>query len=304
MERSRGNTTGGAATEGPRLHLRGGGATAQGDLLDVTPVSAGWSFSGLRVLRLAPGTTRVLHTGPDEALVLPLSGACEVRCGGERFALEGRGSVFDRVSDFAYVPRESVLEVASRDGGEFALPTARARRTLAPAYGAAERVPVELRGAGAATRQVTNFCAPGVFETDRLTCVEVLTPAGNWSSYPPHKHDTEGPGEAVLEEIYYFRIAGPGGYGIHRTYTADGAIDETVTVRDGDAFLVPRGYHGPCVATPNHDMYYLNVLAGPGEGRSMAFCDDPAQHWVRETWGSLAPDPRVPMTTAAGRRAR
>ena len=304
MERSRGNTTGGPPTEGPRLHLRAGSATAPGDLLDVTPASAGWSFSGLRVLRLAPGTTRVLHTGPDEALVLPLSGACEVRCGRERFALEGRASVFDRVSDFAYVPRESVVEVASRDGGEFALPTARARRTLAPAYGAAERVPVELRGAGAATRQVTNFCAPGVFETDRLTCVEVLTPAGNWSSYPPHKHDTEGPGEAVLEEIYYFRIAGPSGYGIHRTYTPDGAIDETVTVRDGDAFLVPRGYHGPCVATPNHDMYYLNVLAGPGAERSMAFCDDPAHHWVRETWTSLAPDPRVPMTTAAGRCAR
>jgi 5-deoxy-glucuronate isomerase len=163
---------------------------------------------------------------------------------------------------------------------------------------------VEVRGAGAATRQVTNFCSPSAFETDRLTCVEVLTPAGNWSSYPPHKHDEERAGEAVLEEIYYFRIAGPDGYGIHKTYTADGGIDETVTVRDGDAFLVPRGYHGPCVATPNHDMYYLNVLAGPAAQRSMAFCDDPAHAWIRETWTSLAPDPRLPLTTAAGRRAR
>jgi 5-deoxy-glucuronate isomerase len=290
--------------EGPSLHLRAADGTGPGDPLDVTPESAGWRFSGLRVLRLGPQATRVLYTGPDEALVLPLAGACEVRCGRDRFALEGRAGVFDRVSDFAYVPREAVVEITTRQGGEFALPTARARHRLAPAYGPADRVPVEVRGAGAATRQVTNFCAPGVFETDRLTCVEVLTPAGNWSSYPPHKHDTEGPGEAVLEEIYYFRIAGPGGYGIHRTYTADGAIDETVTVRDGDAFLVPRGYHGPCVAAPNHDMYYLNVLAGPGAQRSMAFCDDPAHHWVRETWGSLPADPRVPMTTAGGRRAR
>lgn len=302
MERSKGNSTPSAGTEARRLHIPAGtAATAAGDPLSISPESAGWRFSGLRVLRLGPQAARVLDTGPDEALVLPLSGGCEVRCGGERFILRGRSSVFDRVSDFAYVPRGTVFEIASRDGGEFALPTARARRTLAPAYGPAEKVPVEVRGAGAASRQVTNFCAPGAFATDRLTCVEVLTPAGNWSSYPPHKHDEERPGEAVLEEIYYFRIGGPAGYGIHKTYTADGAVDETVTVRDGDAFLVPRGYHGPCVATPNHDMYYLNVLAGPAAERSMAFCDDPTHHWVRGTWKELDPDPRVPMTTAAGR---
>jgi 5-deoxy-glucuronate isomerase len=304
MERSEGDSTPAAGTEAPRLHLRAGTAPGPaGDLLAVSPESAGWRFAGLRVLRLDPGTARVLDTGPDEALVLPLSGACDVRCGAERIVLEGRDSVFDRVSDFAYVPRGTVFEISSRGGGEFAVPTARARRTLAPAYGPAGKVPVEVRGAGAATRQVTNFCAPAAFETDRLTCVEVLTPAGNWSSYPPHKHDEEGPAEAVLEEIYYFRIAGPAGYGIHKTYTADGTVDETVTVRDGDAFLVPRGYHGPCVATPNHDMYYLNVLAGPAAERSLSFCDDPAHHWVRDTWTRLDPDPRVPLTTASGPRA-
>ncbi|HET8644744.1 MAG TPA: 5-deoxy-glucuronate isomerase, partial [Vicinamibacteria bacterium] len=177
----------------------------------------------------------------------------------------------------------------------------RARRRLEPAYGPAENVPVEVRGRGASTRQVTNLCTPDTFVTDRLTAVEVMTPSGNWSSYPPHKHDQAREGEAVLEEIYYFRIEGPAGYGIHKTYTADGAIDETVTVRDGDVFLVPRGYHGPCVAAPNHDMYYLNVLAGPAPGRSMAFCDDPAHHWVRQTWEGVPPDARVPMTSAAGR---
>jgi 5-deoxy-glucuronate isomerase len=178
---------------------------------------------------------------------------------------------------------------------------ARAQRRLAPAYGPAERVPVERRGAGDATRQVTNFCTPESFPADRLCAVELLTPAGNWSSFPPHKHDEAREGEAVLEEIYYFRVAGPSGFALHRTYAADGEFDVTVSVGDGDVFLVPKGYHGPCVASPNHDLYYLNVLAGPGAERTMAFCDDPAHHWIRGTWQGTAPDPRVPMTSAKGR---
>jgi 5-deoxy-glucuronate isomerase len=284
------------------LHLAAHDAAPGADAVSITPESAGWAFAGLRVIRLAAGGSRLLETGPDEVVVLPLSGSCVVACEGERFALEGRSSVFDRVTDFAYLPASARAEIASDGGAEIALPAARARRRLRPAYGPAERVPVEIRGAGDATRQVTNFCSPDAFETDRLTAVEVLTPAGNWSSYPAHKHDTQGPGEAVLEEIYYFRIAGPDGFGIHKTYAADGAFDYTVTVRDGDAFLIPSGYHGPCVATPNHDMYYLNVLAGPAPARSMTFCDDPRHHWVRGTWAGIAPDPRVPLTTARGRR--
>jgi 5-deoxy-glucuronate isomerase len=268
----------------------------------VTPEKAGWSFAGLRVVRLSAGATRELDTGPDEMLVLPLAGSCLVECEGRRFELQGRTSVFSRVSDFAYVPRDARVRISSEAGGEMALPSARARRRLPPAYGPAENVPVEVRGAGDATRQVNNFCSPDTFPADRLVAVELLTPAGNWSSYPPHKHDEEREGEAILEEIYYFRIAGPGGFGFHRTYTADGSIDATVTVRDGDVFLVPRGYHGPCVATPDHEMYYLNVLAGPGEKRTMAFCDDPDHHWVRETWERIRPDPRVPLTSHQGER--
>jgi 5-deoxy-glucuronate isomerase len=268
----------------------------------VTPRDAGWSFTGLRVIRLLPGESRTLATGEEEMLVLPLAGSARVECDGRRFDLAGRESVFARVSDFAYVPRDAEMSLWSASGGELALPSARARRRLSPAYGPAEEVPIEIRGAGSATRQVTNFCAPETFPADRLVAVEVLTPAGNWSSYPPHKHDQAREGEAILEEIYYFRIAGPQGFGFHRTYTADGEIDATVTVCDGDVFLVPRGYHGPCVATPDHDMYYLNVLAGPGETRTMAFCDDPDHHWVRETWRGRAPDPRVPLTSARGAR--
>jgi 5-deoxy-glucuronate isomerase len=256
----------------------------------------------LRVIRLAPGAARTLDTGPDEMLVLPLAGSASVECDGQRFELEGRSSVFARVSDFAYVPKDAHVTLRSAAGAELALPSARARRRLPPAYGPAEKVPVEIRGAGSATRQVSNFCAPDAVPADRRVAVELITPAGNWSSYPPHKHDEAREGEAILEEIYYFRIAGPAGFGFHRTYTKDGAIDATVTVRDGDVFLVPRGYHGPCVATPNHDMYYLNVLAGPGETRSLAFCDDPDHHWVRDTWNETPLDPRVPVTSAQGVR--
>ncbi len=285
----------------PRLHLPAGSVADGPDPVSVTPALAGWSFAGLRVLSLGRGESRAIETGPSELIVLPLSGSCVVRADGHRFRLEGRTSVFERVTDFAYVPRDTPFEVESETGGEFALPMAQARKRLEPAYGPAERVPVEIRGAGDATRQVTNFCTPGSFATDRLTACELITPAGNWSSFPPHKHDEAREGEAILEEIYYFRVAGPSGFAVHRTYAADGAFDVTVTVRDGDVFLVPRGYHGPSVASPNHDLYYLNVLAGPGTERTMAFCDDPAHHWIRESWAAMTPDPRVPVTSAAGR---
>lgn len=285
----------------PRLHLPAGAVAGDGDLVHVTPEGAGWAFSGLRVLRVEAGQTRAIDTGDSEVVVLPLTGSCVVRTEGQSFRLEGRRSVFERVTDFAYVPRDARFEIETDAGGEFALPMARARRRLSAAYGPAEKVPVEIRGAGDATRQVTNFCTPQSFPTDRLTACELITPAGNWSSFPPHKHDEARAGEAILEEIYYFRVAGPAGFAMHRTYAADGAFDVTVTVADGDVFLVPRGYHGPSVASPSHDLYYLNVLAGPGAERTMAFCDDPRHHWIRETWSAMAPDPRVPMTSAKGR---
>jgi 5-deoxy-glucuronate isomerase len=123
--------------------------------------------------------------------------------------------------------------------------------------------------------------------------VEVLTPAGNWSSYPPHKHDEWAEGEVPLEEIYYYRIDGEGGFGIHRTYTTDGSLDETVVVGDGDVFLVPRGYHGPCVAAPGYDMYYLNVMAGPQ--RHWLITTDPDHHWLWRAWETEKVDPRLPF---------
>ncbi|HET6363350.1 MAG TPA: 5-deoxy-glucuronate isomerase [Gemmatimonadota bacterium] len=283
------------------LHLPAGAASADGDSVVVTPETAGWRFTGLRVIELEPGASRTLATGSDEMLALPLEGGCQVEIDGARFPLAGRRSVFDGVSDFAYLPAGAEARLSSAEGATIALPSARAERRHEPEYFPADAIPIEVRGAGPATRQLTNFFAPEVGRAHRLVAVEVLTPAGNVSSWPPHKHDTASPGgEAELEEIYYFRFDRPDAFGFHRTYTAD--FDVAVAVADGDVFLVPRGYHGPCVALPGYSMYYLNVLAGPGAERSLAFSDDPVHAWVRPTWQSEAPDPRVPMTTAAGRR--
>ncbi|HJR54427.1 MAG TPA: 5-deoxy-glucuronate isomerase [Gemmatimonadota bacterium] len=291
------------ALDAARLHLPAGAAATDGDPVVVTPERAGWRFTGLRVIELEPGATRTVATGPDEMLALPLQGSCEVDIEGGRFTLAGRRSVFDGVSDFAYLPVGAEARLSSRGGATIALPAARAERRHDPAYVSADRVPIEARGAGDATRQLTNFFAPGVGRAQRLVAVEVLTPAGNVSSWPPHKHDTAAPGgEAELEEIYYFRFDRPEAFGLHRTYAAD--FDVAVAVGDGDVFLVPRGYHGPCIALPGYPMYYLNVLAGPGVERSLAFSDDPAHAWVRPSWDAETRDPRVPMTTADGRRSR
>ena len=291
-------------TARPRLHLPHGSAGADGDPVAVTPESAGWRYTGLTVMELEPGGAREIETGDREMLVVPVEGGCAVEVDGERFELEGRACVFDRVTDFMYVPIGAALRLQSPGGGTFALPSARAGRRFRAAYGPADKVPVEVRGSGAATRQLTNFFAPGVMEAERLVAVEVLTPAGNTSSYPPHKHDAAIPGgEAELEEIYYYRFDRPHAFGFHRTYAAEGDFDVTAAVADGDLFLVPRGYHGPCTALPGFPMWYLNVLAGPAAERSLAFSDDPDHAWIRSSWEADTPDPRVPMTTAAGRRS-
>jgi len=260
--------------------------------VEITPAAAGWDYSGLRVVEPA-GTPVTFDTGGEEMIVLPLSGSCTVTCGTQTFELTGRPSVFDGPSDFAYLPiGEHVVLTGT---GRIALPSAQATRRLEPRYVPASEVSVELRGAGQASRQVNNFASPGAFACDKLVAVEVLTPGGNWSSYPPHKHDTAGPGEAVLEEIYYFEVAGDG-LGYQRVYSSGrGRIDTLAEVASGDVVLVPYGYHGPSMAAPGYDLYYLNVLAGPAGERSMAFCDDPRHAWIRATWDGQELDPRLPF---------
>ena len=294
----------------PSLH-RPSGTLADGDLaVALSPDDAGWAYSGLTVVLLAPGVERSIDLSDSEAVVLPLSVTdLDVTVDGEHFRLDGRVSVFDRVTDFAYAPKGATVVLCAPAGGDVAIATARCERRLTARYGNADDVAVELRGAGPATRQVNNFLSPEAWpHADKLMCVELITPDGNWSSYPPHRHDDSPECPVNNEEIYYFRIGVTGsseysaeGFGMHRTYTPDGSIDINVVIRDGDVFCVPRGYHGPCIAAPGYPMYYLNVLAGPGGERSMAFCDDPTHHWVRDTWADMATDPRCPMTTKNGR---
>ena len=156
------------------------------------------------------------------------------------------------------------------------------------------------RADGQVSQQVNNFGSPEAFPSDKLIAVEILTPAGNWSSWPPHKHDQQLEGEVALEEIYYFEIAGKGGLGYQRVYSSgpDRQIDVLAEVRDGDVVLIPHGYHGPSMAAPGYDLYYLNVMAGPE--RAWRFCDDPVHAWIRGSWAGEAVDSRLPMTGAGG----
>ena len=293
--------------KGHELHLPAGSAADGDDLLAITPESASWSYCGLRIVDVAPGNARTLETGGDEYAVVPLGGGgLSVEVDGRTFALEGRAGVFERVCDWAYLPIDAEARLTTAGGCQVALASARATRRFEAAHVRATAISVEVRGAGQSTRQVTNFMTPEAFAgADKLICCEVLTPDGNWSSYPPHKHDDTEGSPSRLEEIYYFRLGragttgyAPEGFALHRTYTADGSLDATVTVGDGDAFLVPRGYHGPCVAAPGYPLYYLNVMAGPDEERRWAIADDPDYAWVRGTWDGMPPDPRCPMTSA------
>jgi 5-deoxy-glucuronate isomerase len=265
-----------------------GSLAAPGDPVRLTPEHARWQWTGLDVLRLEPGERRAVEMTGRELLVLPLSGGCSVLADGRRLVLAGRDDVFAAQTDFVYAGPGAVLTVESPAGAELALPWARATSPRPVQRFDAGAAAIEVRGAGAATRRIINLFTAGTGEADRLAVVEVLTPAGHWSSWPPHKHDDASAGiEDELEEIYYFRIGGgAAGFGFHRTYTADGALDETVTVRDGDVFLVPRGFHGPCAAAPGHPMYYLNVLAGPRGARTLRFSDDPAHAGVRAGWAA------------------
>jgi 5-deoxy-glucuronate isomerase len=244
-----------------------------------------------------------ISTGDSETLVLPLSGDVVIECAGERLELAGRASVFDGPTDFAYLPPGETATLLSRSGGRMALPSARTDRRLPVRYGAAADVAVELRGAGQCSRQVNNFCTPETFDAAALIACEVITPAGNWSSYPPHKHDeartVDGVAvEAELEEIYYFEVAGTNGVAYQRVYgTDERPIDVLAEVRTGDVVLIPHGWHGPSMAAPGYDLYYLNVMAGPGTDRAWLICDDPRHAWVRDTWTGQAVDPRLPFGT-------
>lgn len=274
--------------------FRPAGSLAEGpDPVRLTTTDAGWTYCGLHIVRLEPGASRSLELEGVESAIIPLEGDCKVQGDGVDIQLAGRPSVFDGVPDVGYLPLDAAVTVSSGTGGRFAVATARAEERRAAMLVESASIEVEIRGAGQATRVINGLLSADVAGPQRLMVVEVITPAGNWSSYPPHKHDEWNDAEVPIEEIYYFEIAGDAGFGLHRTYTVDGAIDETVTVRNEDVFLIPRGYHGPCVAAPGYDMYYLNVMAGPDPERRWLICNDPDHAWVIDRWPSSPPDPRA-----------
>jgi len=319
-----------------------GSLASPGHDVELRPGTRSWTHTGLGVLTLAPGVESAVSCSGQESVVVPLSGAVAVTAtmpdgSTEHAALDGRPSVFAGPTDVCYVPAVEQLVLLSELGARVALCWAPVGKRSTPSafrHVRREEVPVELRGAGRASREVRNFATPAVLDADSLIACEVVTPAGNWSSYPPHKHDEERPGvESELEEIYYFELqtersamSGPqgppwpcgdvaagrsgspggelsreargeacGGVAYQRVYgTEDRPIDVLAEIRTGDVVLVPHGWHGPSMAPPGYDLYYLNVMAGPGPERAWLVCDDPAHGWVRDTWVDQEVDPRLP----------
>ena len=263
--------------------------------LSVTPARAGWELVSFAVRTIARGDVWSGAAGGQERCIILLSGRCRAqwraRGGAPGEGILGpRASVFEAYPHALYLPAGSKVTVTADETCVLADCRAPSTRPLEPRLVRPEDCGYEIRGGGSATRQIIDILPPS-FPADRLMICEVLTPAGNWSSYPPHKHDRDRPPiEADLEEIYYFRFRHPDGYGFHRVYTADGRRDDTMTVRDGDLVIVREGYH-PFVTAYGHDAYYLNVLAGTR--RSMAASDDPRYAAFRQSWP--APDPRLPV---------
>ncbi|MBG6214366.1 5-deoxy-glucuronate isomerase [Cryobacterium sp. CAN_C3] len=271
-----------------------------------------WRYTGIRVAALAAGDSVFLAAEASERIVIPLAGSFTVRYtlaneSAKRVqALAGRASVFHGPTDTLYLPTGTALSIEG--AGRVAVAEAPTDTAHPVAYIPKADVPIELRGAGRSSRQVHNFGTPGSLAADRLIVCEVITPAENWSSYPPHKHDEYTPGkESSLEEIYYFETAvtrGQSGpetaspFGFMRTYSSEaGSIDILAEVHTGDVALVPFGWHGPCVAAPGYDLYYLNVMAGPDPDRSWRIRDDPAHGWIRDTWAGQEIDSRLPYTS-------
>lgn len=255
-------------------------------------------YTSLRVSHLDAGATETIETGGEEIILVPLAGSASVSCDGQTYELAGRDSVFAGPSDFCYLPVGRTVTVASEAGIRYALCGARTDRELPFRYGAAADVPVELRGAGQSSRLVRNFGTVGSFDTAKLIACEVITPDGNWSSYPAHKHDQHSDSESELEELYYFEIAaGPGGepgFGYMQTTASDERpIDVLEEVRQGTIVEVPYGWHGPCVAAPGFEMYYLNAMAGPDQERAWLITDHPGHAFVRESWQRQDVDPRL-----------
>jgi 5-deoxy-glucuronate isomerase len=281
------------------------GASADPDVVvEVTPETAGWDTINFQVRRLTAGRPWSFETGANELALVMLGGAVDVDSNRGRWQGVGRRpNVFAGLPNALYLPPHTTFTVTARTDCEFAAAwvasdTAHEPRLVTPA-----EVEIEIRGGDHATRQINKMLPPG-FPCQRLVVVEVYTPAGNWSSYPPHKHDVhtvDAAGnliQADLDEVYYYKIDRPEGYALQRVYTdadsplhqAGFPIDAAVIAHNDDVVLIPEGYH-PVSSPVGYTTYYLNVLAGSAQ--SLAAQDDPQFAWVKDSYRSI--DPRVPL---------
>lgn len=252
---------------------------ASGRTQSITPESAGWKHVGFEVFHLKPGQQVQQDTGNEEVCLVLVSGKADVSTRTDSWENLGeRMSVFDNQGPYAvYVPNGDAFTVTATTDLELAVCRAPGRGNHAARLIRPDAMSRETRGQGTNTRHVCNIL-PETEPADSLLVVEVITPNGNWSSYPPHKHDSDNiPEESYLEETYYHRLHPPQGFAFQRVYTDDGSIDETMTVQDGDVVMVPRGYH-PVGAPHGYDLYYLNVMAGPT--RVWHFKNAPEHEWI------------------------
>lgn len=278
--------------------------TDPGLCLDITPASAGWDYISFQVRRLEAGRSWSFATGENELALVNLTGRYAVASNrGAWEGVGGRATVFHDAAHALYLPRRTEFTVTAEVAGEFAVTWVPTDRDHAPWLIRPSEVKRGIRGGDNVSRQINDLLPPGS-PVHRLVLVEVYTPSGNWSSYPPHKHDrhvVDASGqliEADLEEVYYYRIDLPEGYAYQRVYTdersplhqAGRPIDALIRATDGTAVLVPEGYH-PVVSAPGYTTYYLNVLAGSAQ--SLANQDDPQYSWVKHQYRTA--DPRLPL---------
>lgn len=253
--------------------------TGNGLVARVTPASAGWRYVGFDLHHLAPGDTASGSSGDRELCLVFVSGKGAASAGGRALGAMGeRMSPFEGKPWSVYLPADTDWSVTAETEVELAVCSAPSLggglpvRVIGP-----DQLGQEVRGKGTNTRYVTNIL-PETEPADSLLVVEVVTPGGHTSSYPPHKHDRDDlPAESYLEETYYHRLNPPQGFAFQRVYTDDRSLDEAMAVEDGDIVLVPKGYH-PCAACHGYDLYYLNVMAGPT--RTWKFHNAPEHEWL------------------------
>lgn len=261
-----------------KLLLKAGPDNAGGHFHRVTPHSAGWTYVGFETHTLSAGAGLSRHEAQRETCIVMLSGKARVAAGGKEFGVIGqRNSPFEPEVWSFFIPGDMPWHLSAEGPCEFAVCTAPGKPGLPPRVIAPADVGYLTRGTGTNTRHVRNIL-PETEPAESLLVVEVITPSGHWSSYPPHKHDRDAlPTESSLEETYYHRFSPPQGFGFQRVYTDDRSLDETMAIHDRDVVMVPRGYH-PVGAAHGYDLYYLNVMAGPK--RIWKFYNDPDHEWM------------------------